>query len=201
MAEEVRVYRSTGLLRAIFVTVFLLGAIPLLAAVIEALLPGLAASKRGYMAAEMLRLILPVIPVFLVLLIVSIWVSVFLKLPRLELTSHSIRYLTFRYSLEAAWEDVERIEMFTRKEIYAPAQSFKSFKWKRITVDVGRGLVASKYRFQLTKWGRLIENYWYPKYQGIQIEPYFARNIYLGDLRNDMKQHIPHVFENIPYLV
>lgn len=163
----------------------------------EALLTTSTARKPG-MSIEIVRLFQYPIAIIFALVVVFMWVGFFLKLPRLELTSRSIKYLTFRYSLEAAWEDIERIEMFTRTEIRPKTQSFKR---ERVTVNTGRGLVASKYNFQLTKWGRLIQNYWYPKYQGIPIEPYFASNIYLGDLRSDMKQSIPRVFEDNPYLV
>lgn len=133
--------------------------------------------------------------------IIFMWIANFLRLPRLELTSRSIKYFTFTYSLEAAWEDIERIEMFTLATIRYRRRFLRWDNWERGTVDIGRGLVASKYSFHLSKWGRLFERFGSPNYQGIPIERLFTSNIYLGDLRNDMKQYIPHVFENNPYLV
>lgn len=166
----------------------------------EALLTSGTARKPG-LSIEVARLFLyPLASVF-ILAIVFTWVCVFLKLPRLELTSCSIKYLTFSYSLEVAWENVEQIKMFTRTQVHYERSFLPWNGWSRVTVNIGRGLVASKYSLHVTQWGRLFEMFGYPTYQGIQIERAFASNIYIGELAMDMKQYIPHVFENNPYLV
>lgn len=129
---------------------------------------------------------------FLFLLFVAVnvlgWLGWFLKLPRLELSSKSIRYVTFGYALEAAWNDVERIEQVTKAYQGEPKK-------------MGHRLVARKFALTSSFWARLLKPLGYMNSKGIALEPYFTSDIYHDELGDDIKRHAPHVFENNPYLV
>jgi hypothetical protein len=112
----------------------------------------------------------------------------FLKMPRLEITSKSIRYVRFGYTLEAEWSDIERVAIIRQTRQYT---LFFYTGPGSLSANVGRGLVANKYTIKRPKW----LTYEYVDYQGIPIEPMFSRNIYDGELGNDIRRHAPHIFE------